>query len=360
MFNGDPIREERKAAGLSQEKLAELAGTSAETISRMENGRAPTPVLLNEVADVLVGQEGRGNLISRCFHDVKKNWAEAAGVSLWEAANRAVTRLLTKGNFSYQTELLARAEIQLAKGDKVREATGYMHLGNLWKDRGGLDNAMHFYTAALARVTKKSNRELWERIYTNHVTAKADAGAWPEVEIPAELLATTAISAQDRGYAGVALGKARRLGGDFSGALDAFGGARREFETLDDPTSHVGWAELWIARTRSDSNAKNTPAALKALRNLVTEHPDDPEIQAWALTFVYELSGDTEAGERAYRLAVENRLLMLQRKLVDFDRRNEKAGKPYVGFVVKALVLAGTPLGATALWVLSAIAKSSN
>lgn len=52
---GSPLRSARRAAGLSQEELAELSGLSARNISNIERGfvRRPRRVSLNALADAL-------------------------------------------------------------------------------------------------------------------------------------------------------------------------------------------------------------------------------------------------------------------------------------------------------------------
>ena len=62
------LSQARKAKGLTQEQLAELASFSVSEISRIETGRAETPLTtLQKLCDVL--QIGLGFLLYDCFPD---------------------------------------------------------------------------------------------------------------------------------------------------------------------------------------------------------------------------------------------------------------------------------------------------
>lgn len=53
-FDGKALEERRRAAGLNQEQLAVMAGTTASTISRLERGhRAPQLETIGKLASAL-------------------------------------------------------------------------------------------------------------------------------------------------------------------------------------------------------------------------------------------------------------------------------------------------------------------
>ena len=50
---GSHLRERRRALGLNQSEVAELAGTTQRSVSQVENGKAATLALYGAVAEVL-------------------------------------------------------------------------------------------------------------------------------------------------------------------------------------------------------------------------------------------------------------------------------------------------------------------
>lgn len=74
-FLGSPLRAGRRAAGLSQEELAELSGLSARNISNIERGfvKRPRRGSLNALADALdLAAEQR-----RAFVEYYRRWSSS-------------------------------------------------------------------------------------------------------------------------------------------------------------------------------------------------------------------------------------------------------------------------------------------
>jgi transcriptional regulator with XRE-family HTH domain len=113
---GDTLRRYRERAGLSQVRLAELAGVNRHTVERLEYGeRRPTPAMLAALARALAGDDREAEQLAALL-------ATAAGASLRVDTPGGVERRIRRTEQAVRAEL--RRQRAAAAGATIRPARG--------------------------------------------------------------------------------------------------------------------------------------------------------------------------------------------------------------------------------------------